>query len=148
KFRRVTTNISPKQTEITDLLADPKSAIERSMALAFMMNGWSLLAADCKYLNQFVLTLVQMHDKKIKSIDLPSRHVLRRAMVEQHEQLKENFEVNQAWLEGEPLEHKLNRPSIKAGMSASSTTTTTNDATQKKLERFGSVSVLGESEAR
>lgn len=71
---------------LTMFNAAKNTNIHDSMALAFMMNGWSVRAADCKYFGEFLDKL-----RREKFATLPNRHVLRSSMIRQHLSLKEQL---------------------------------------------------------
>jgi hypothetical protein len=76
----------PSESIVTIFNRCKQTAIHDSMALAFMMNGWSLYATECKYLARFFQDLRQ---DKLSS--LPTRYLLREAMLRQHAALKEQL---------------------------------------------------------
>jgi len=54
-----------------------------SMALAFIMNGWSIRATECKHFHDFLSQF-----KQEKHATVPSRHVLREAIIRKHNSMK------------------------------------------------------------
>jgi hypothetical protein len=54
-----------------------------AMARAFVMNGWSIRATECKHFHDFLSQF-----KQEKHATIPSRHVLREAIIRNHKSMK------------------------------------------------------------